>query len=227
MADPHHHHDDHSHDDHSHDHPHPHPRQPDLEDQPLTYHMALTEAVAGLLIEKGVLTADELRATLEVIDSRTPAEGARLVARAWRDPAFKARLLEDVNAAAAELGVDAGAIPVRAVENTPYRHNVIICTLCSCYPRHLLGLPPDWYKSRAYRSRMVREPRRVLAEFGLDLDPEVEVVVHDSTADLRYMVLPMPPAGSEELDEADLAGLVGRDSMIGTALPLSPSREPA
>jgi len=218
MADPHHHNDDHD---------HPHPRQPDLEDQPLTYPMALAEAVAGLLIEKGVLTKDELRTTLEVIDSRSPAEGARLVARAWRDPAFKARLLDDVNAAAAELGVDAGAIPVRAVENTPYRHNVIVCTLCSCYPRYLLGLPPDWYKSRAYRSRMVREPRRVLAEFGLELGADVEVVVHDSTADLRYMVLPWCPAGSEQLDEADLAGLVGRDSMIGTALPAAPARQPA
>lgn len=128
----------------SHDHAHPHPRQPDIEDQPFEYYQLMAEAVGELLIEKGVIAPDELRRTLEIIDAKSPAAGARLVARAWVDPAFKARLLDDVNAAAAELGIDAGVIPIRAVENTERLHNVICCTLCSCYPRLLLGLPPDW-----------------------------------------------------------------------------------
>jgi len=166
-----------------------------------------------------VFGAADLRRTLEAIDARSPADGARLVARAWVDEGFKARLLEDVNAAALEFGIDAGAIPIRALENTPTLHNVVVCTLCSCYPRGLLGLPPDWYKARAYRSRTVREPRAVLAEFGTAVPDEVEIRVHDSTADLRYLVLPMRPAGSEEMSEAELAALVTRDCLIGTALP--------
>jgi nitrile hydratase len=203
-----------------HDHDHPHPKQPDLEDAPLTYHMALTEAVTALLLAKGVFSRGELRRTLEVIDSRSPADGARVVARAWVDPAFKQRLLQDANAAAAELGIDdAGGIPIRAVENTPERHNVIVCTLCSCYPRLLLGPAPDWYKARAYRSRTVREPRAVLAEFGLELPETVAVVVHDSTAELRYLVLPERPVGTEGWSEERLAALVTRDCMIGTARP--------
>ena len=129
--------------------PYPHPKQPDIEDEPLTDYMAMTEAVAELLIDKGVFSADDMRRTVEVIDSKSPAEGARMVARAWTDPEFKSRMMEDVNAAAEEMGIDAGTIPIRAVENTPEIHNVIVCTLCSCYPRHLIGLPPDWYKSRA------------------------------------------------------------------------------
>ena len=132
---------------------------------------------------------------------------------------FKARLLENVNAAAAELGIDAGGIPIRAVENRPGVHNVIVCTLCSCYPRLLLGPSPDWYKSRAYRSRVVREPRAVLREFGLELAAETEIVVHDSTAELRYLVLPERPAGTEGWSEAELAAIVTRDCMIGTAVP--------
>lgn len=205
-------------------HDHPHPKQPDLEDAPYTWHMALTDALADLLVAKGVFTADELRATLEAIDSATPAQGARLVARAWVDPAFEARLLEDVNAAAAELGIDAGAIPIRAVKNTPEVHNVIVCTLCSCYPRFLLGPPPDWYKARAYRSRVVREPRAVLAEFGLVLPDHVRIEVHDSTAELRYMVVPMRPEGTEDMDEEALAALVTRDCLIGVAVPRAPRR---
>lgn len=204
---------------HAHDHPHPHAPQPDLEAAPLTYSMALTEAVAALLLKKGVFDADELRRTLEVIDSQSPAQGARVVARAWLDPDYKARLLADVNAAAAELGLDAGGIPIRAVENTPGLHNVICCTLCSCYPRFLLGAPPDWYKARAYRSRIVREPRAVLREFGLELPDDVEVRVHDSTAELRYMVLPTRPAGTDGWSEERLAVIVTRDCLIGTALP--------
>ncbi len=195
--------------------PHRHPPQPDLEDGPYTDHMAMTDAVASLLIEKNVITADELRAMIEKIDSKSPAAGAKLVARAWVDAEFKKRLLADVNAAAGEFGIDAGHIPIRCVENTGAVHNVIVCTLCSCYPRLLIGLPPDWYKSRAYRSRTVREPRAVLKEFGTDIPMDVEVRVHDSTADLRYMVLPMRPQGSDGLDEDALAKLVTRDSMIG------------
>lgn len=225
------HHDEHDHDPrHDHDHEHGeghthgpgerHPFQPDLEDGPYTWHMALTDALADLLLEKGVITADELRRTLEDIDSKTPANGARLVARAWLDPAFKARLLADVNAAAAELGIDAGTIPIRAVECRPGEHHVIVCTLCSCYPRLLLGAAPDWYKARAYRSRVVREPRAVLAGFGLELDEGVKVVVHDSTAELRFMVIPERPAGTEGWDEERLAALVTRDCLIGVARPV-------
>ena len=209
---------DHDHPDH-HGHGHqPHPYQPDLEDTPLTHYQVMTQAVGDLLIEKGVFTADELRAMVEAIDAKSPAAGARMVARAWADPAFKARMLADVNQAAEELGIDAGGIPIRAVENTPGVHNVIVCTLCSCYPRLLIGLPPDWYKSRSYRSRTVREPRRVLAEFGTVIPDDVEVCVHDSTADLRYMVIPQRPAGTDGLDEAALADLVTRDCMIGVTL---------
>jgi nitrile hydratase len=161
---------------HAHGHDHgqqPHPFQPDLEDAPLTHYQAMTEAVGALLIEKGIFTADELRAMLEAIDAKSPAAGARMVARAWVDEAFKARMLENVNKAAAELDIDAGGIPIRAVENTAEVHNVIVCTLCSCYPRLLIGLPPDWYKSRSYRSRTVREPRKVLAEFGTTIPDDV------------------------------------------------------
>jgi nitrile hydratase len=217
---------DHDHDHHGHDHGHPpgqrHPFQPDLEDGPYGWHMALTDAVADLLLTKGLITADELRRTLEDIDSKSPALGARLVARAWLDPAFKERLLADVNTAAAELGIDAGPIPIRAVECKPGEHHVIVCTLCSCYPRLLLGAAPDWYKARAYRSRVVREPRAVLAEFGLELDPEVAVIVHDSTAELRFMVLPERPVGTEGWEEEELAALVTRDCLIGVARPRVP-----
>lgn len=209
---------------HGHSHPHnqPHPFQPDIEDAPLTHHQLLELAVSELLIEKGIITGDELRRTLEDIDSRNPGDGAKVVARAWIDPGFRERLLADTNAAASELGVDAGTIPIMTVENTTKVHNVIVCTLCSCYPRLLLGLPPDWYKSRAYRSRVVRAPREVLAEFGTTVPDDVEVRVHDSTAELRYMVLPMRPEGSEGLSEEELAKLVTRDSMIGVTLPESP-----
>jgi nitrile hydratase alpha subunit len=201
----------------------PHPFQPDLEETPLTHHQVMTQAVADLLIAKGIISAEALRATVEAIDAKSPAAGARMVARAWVDEAFKARMLADVNKAAEELSIDAGGIPIRAVENTAQVHNVIVCTLCSCYPRLLIGLPPDWYKSRAYRSRTVREPRKVLAEFGTAIPDAVELRVHDSTADLRYMVLPARPASTEGWDEAALAGLVTRDCMIGVTLPKEPA----
>ena len=196
---------------------HRHPFQADTEDSGFDDYQLMAEAVGELLIEKGVFGAEDLRRTIETIDAITPAQGARVVARAWIDPGFRTRMLADVNAAAAELGIDAGPIPIRAIANTPGLHNAIVCTLCSCYPRLLIGLPPDWYKSRAYRSRMVREPRAVLAEFGTVLPEDVAIRVHDSTADLRYLVLPMRPKGTEGMDEDALAALVTRDCMIGVA----------
>jgi nitrile hydratase len=208
---------DHSHDDRA-GAPHRHPFQPDTEDADFDDYQLMAEAVGEILIEKGIFGAEDLRRTIEEIDAIGPALGARVVARAWVDPGFRARMLADVNAAAAEIGIDAGPIPIRAVANTPGLHNVIVCTLCSCYPRLLIGLPPDWYKSRAYRSRVVREPRVVLAEFGTVLPEEVAIRVHDSTADLRYLVLPMRPKGSEEMGEDALARLVTRDCMIGVAV---------
>ena len=200
-----------------------HPGRPDVEDLPEGESQRLEAAVRGLLIEKGVFGNPDLREMLEAIDSWTPSLGARLVARAWVDPAYKDRLLTSAPAAARELGVDPGTTELVALENTPDRHNLVVCTLCSCYPKRILGIPPDWYKSRAYRSRAVSEPRAVLAEFGTELPGGVAVLVHDSTAELRYLVLPMRPAGTEGMTEGELAGLVSRDSMIGVALPRGPS----
>jgi nitrile hydratase alpha subunit len=200
---------------HTHDGPDPHAPRPDHDDT-MTHHKMLEIAVRELLIEKGILTADEIREAIERMDARGPHLGAKLVARAWVDPAFKQRLLEDGGAAAEEAGVQMDT-PTRliVVENTPAVHNLVVCTLCSCYPRMVLGIPPDWYKSRAYRSRAVHEPRAVLAEFGTKLPDSVAVRVHDSNADLRYLVLPMRPQGTENLDEGALAALVTRDAMIG------------
>ena len=198
---------------------HHHPPRPDLEDTPLAYHQVLQMAVTSLLVEKGVFSAGDMRAQIERMDALTPARGARVVARAWVDDGFRARLLADSKAAAAELGIDLGPIPILVMENTPETHNVVVCTLCSCYPRFLLGIPPDWYKSRSYRSRAVREPRRVLAEFGTEIDAGRRIRVHDSTADMRYMILPMRPAGTEGMSEEALAGLVTRDSLIGVTEP--------
>lgn len=202
----------------AHDHDHPHATLPDA-DAHLTEHQRLEIAVRELLIAKGVITADEVRQVLEVFDSQSPLLGARVVARAWVDPAYKARLLANGTAAVEELGIPMGNTLLVVVENTPQVHNLIVCTLCSCYPRPVLGLPPDWYKSKSYRSRAVREPRAVLTEFGTTLPADVEVHVHDSTADMRYLVLPLRPSGTEGLDEAELAKLVTRDSMIGVTLP--------
>ncbi|HXP30610.1 MAG TPA: nitrile hydratase subunit alpha [Stellaceae bacterium] len=199
-----------------HDHAHPHPARPD-QDESLGYYQVMEVAVRELLIEKGVISAGDVRRAVEAMDARTPAQGARIVARAWSDPAYKARLLADGSAAARELGIDVGATHLLVVENKPKLHNLIVCTLCSCYPRMVLGRPPDWYKSRNYRSRAVNEPRAVLAEFGTSLADDVEVRVHDSTADMRYLVLPERPAGTAGWDEARLAELVTRDSMIGVA----------
>ncbi len=208
------------HDHHDHDHlsPSGHPYRPD-QDAPLTYHQQMEIAVRELLVEKGVTTKAEIAEQVTAMDNRSPAMGAAIVARAWTDPDFKARLIEDGSAACAEMGVPVEAMKLMVMENTPDTHNVIVCTLCSCYPRNLLGLPPDWYKQREYRSRTVREPRKVLSEFGLNLPDSVKVQVHDSTADLRYLVLPMRPEGTDGWSAEQLAGIVGRDSMIGVAVP--------
>lgn len=208
----------HDHHDHEHLSPSGHPYRPD-QDAPLTDAQALEIAVRELLIEKGVTTAEEVSAAIARMDARSPAMGARVVARAWTDPAYRARLLADGSAASRELGADIDALKLVVVENDAQTHNMIVCTLCSCYPRTLLGPPPDWYKQRAYRSRAVIEPRKVLREFGLDLPDEVQVRVHDSTADMRYIVLPARPEGTDGWSEEALAALVTRDCMIGVAVP--------
>jgi len=209
--------------DHAHEHAHaPHPTaRPDTDDT-LTYYKAMEIAVRELLIEKGVISAEDVRRAIEAMDARSPAQGARIVARAWCDPGYKARLLADPSSAIKELGIEPGVYKLVVLENTSSAHNLVVCTLCSCYPRGVLGLPPDWYKSRAYRSRAVREPRVVLREFGTAIADHVEVRVHDSTADMRYLVLPERPAGTEGLSESALAALVTRDSMIGVARVLAP-----
>lgn len=222
------HHDhDHDHDhDHEHDHavPHRHPPQKDHDAGEMSAYELLEETVRSLLNEKGVLTNAEIAAQMDLMDSRTPMLGAKVVARAWTDPAFKRRLIKDTRGTLKELDVDIGTLAeFRVVENTADVHNVVVCTLCSCYPKMLLGIPPAWYKSLAYRSRVVRDPRGVLTEFGVSVKPGVEVRVHDSTADLRYLVLPMRPKGTQDLDEDALAELVSRDAMIGTAIPEAPA----
>jgi nitrile hydratase len=207
------------HHDHDHGHPHgPHPKQPDLEDSPLGYYEQMALALEELMIEKKVVGPDEVRAQIEYIDSRSPADGARVVARAWVDPAYKQRLLANGSAAVEELGLTMDGTRLIVLENTPQLHNMVVCTLCSCYPRPVLGLPPDWYKSRTYRSRAVRAPRALLAEFGTFISQSVEIRVHDSTATMRYLVLPLRPAGTEGWSEAELAKIVTRDSMIGVAV---------
>jgi nitrile hydratase len=187
--------------------------------QPLSYFQLMEVTLRELLIEKGILTEEQVEREVEEMRERTPERGARVVARAWVDAAFKERLLLNGTKACEELGLEIPALKLVVVENTPQVHNAIVCTLCSCYPRVLLGIPPDWYKSRNYRSRMVREPRIVLEEFGLKIPEHVTIRVHDSTADMRYLVLPMRPAGTEGWSEERLAALVNRDSMIGVALP--------
>jgi len=197
-----------------HDHPHEEPRH---EQSPWA---ARIRAIEELLEERGVFTKEEVEAQVEYMEARTYENGARIVARAWVDPAFKRRLLSDTKRAAAELGIDAsGTIEFATVENTDEVHNVIVCTLCSCYPRAILGRPPDWYKSFAYRSRVVVEPREVLREFGLVVPEDKRVAVHDSSADLRYLVLPQRPEGTEGMGEEELAALVTRDSLVGTDVP--------
>jgi len=210
------------HDHHDHLSPSGHPFRKD-DDVPLSYWQTMEIAVRELLIEKGVTTAADITAQIEVMDGRSPANGAAVVARVWTDPAFRAAMQADASQATRDMGFDIGPMKLIAVENTKDLHNVVVCTLCSCYPRNLLGLPPDWYKSGAYRARTVREPRRVLAEFGVTLPAQTQVRVHDSTADMRYIVIPARPAGTQGWTALDLAGLVTRDSMIGTGIAKSPS----
>jgi len=208
---------------HDHDHDHPHDHEPITNgDEPAA--AARVRALEELLVEKGVIQRESVRQGIDWLVSRSPADGARLVARAWVDAEFKARLLADARTAALELGLDPGPAPVVvALENTDDVHHVVVCTLCSCYPRALLGPPPDWYKSLPYRSRAVSDPRGVLEEFGLHLDNEIELRVVDSTADIRYLVIPARPAGTDALSEDELAAIVTRDSMIGVAQPQAPS----
>jgi len=187
--------------------------------QPLTYFQLMETSLRELLVEKGLVTDEQVNAEVAAMRARQPERGARVVAKAWADDAFRQRLLKNGTAACEELGLEIPGLRLVAVENTPQVHNAIVCTLCSCYPRVLLGIPPDWYKSRNYRSRMVREPRAVLAEFGLRIPESVQIRVHDSTADMRYIVLPMRPQGTEGWDEARLAAIVTRDAMIGVAVP--------
>ena len=190
--------------------------------RPLSYFQLMEVSLRELLVEKGIVTEEQVNAAVEDMRKRTPERGAKVVARAWVDPEYKKRLLENGTKACEELGLDVPALKLVAVENTPQVHNAIVCTLCSCYPRMLLGIPPEWYKSRDYRSRMVREPRAVLAEFGLKIPDRIQIRVHDSTADMRYIVIPMRPAGTEGWSEERLATLVNRDSMIGVAIPNGP-----
>jgi len=187
--------------------------------QPLTYFQLMEVSLRELLVEKGVVSEQAVSDAVEDMRRRGPDTGARVVARAWADAEFKRLLLENGTRACEAMGIEVPATRLVVVENTARAHNVIVCTLCSCYPRMLLGMPPDWYKSRNYRSRVVREPRAVLAEFGLRVADDVAIHVHDSTADMRYMVLPMRPAGTEGWDEAQLASIVSRDCMIGVAVP--------
>ena len=211
--------------DHDHDLDHDHPHAEISQSERPGFYDIMETAVRELLIEKKLFTADEIRHQIELLDSRTPALGAKVVARAWVDQAFKSRLLANGRAACEEFGISFyDDTQLIVLENTEKVHNLIVCTLCSCYPRPVLGLPPDWYKLRPYRTRAVSEPRAVLAEFGTLIPDDVEVRVSDSTAIVRYLVLPMRPAATEDYSEAQLAALVTRDTMIGV-IPASVPKE--
>ena len=205
--------------DHAHDHPtHTHDGKPIQEDPlPSLDAQVLEASVRELLIEKGVISADDVRRAIDMVESRHPALGAKIVARAWDDPEFKELLMSDSDGALMAFGIDMRPSELCVVENTDEVHNMVVCTLCSCYPRPVLGIPPAWYKRRDYRSRAVREPRAVLQEFGTTIPDQKQVRVHDSNADLRYLVLPQRPAGTEDWDQERLARLVTRDSMIGVS----------
>jgi nitrile hydratase len=209
------------HDDHDHDHHHGHNHPHDAIEVPdgAGHYELMVHAIKELLIEKGVISADDIRRTLEFMDTRVPALGAKVIAKAWADPAYKQRLLDDGTKAVGELGIPMGDAELIVVENTKEVHNMIVCTLCSCYPRTVLGLPPDWYKSRNYRSRAVIEPRAVLKEFGTIVPDDVTVRVHDSNADMRYLVLPERPEGTQGWPEDRLAQIVTRDCMVGVTVP--------
>ena len=209
-----------THDHHHHDHDHPHGSD-------LTAVEARVRALESLLVEKGYVQPAALDALVEMYETKVgPHLGARVVARAWTDPAYRDRLLEDATPTIAELGIGGrGGEHMVVVANTPEVHNMVVCTLCSCYPWPVLGLPPVWYKAPAYRARAVIDPRGVLSDFGVGLPETTRITVWDSTAETRFMVLPMRPAGTEGFSEEALAALVTRDAMIGTGLPLSPGAE--
>ena len=209
----------------THDHGNEREFQPDLEDSSPGEVELTAQAMRELLIEKGILDPAEIRRRIERLDSIEPALGGRIVARAWTDAQFKARLLANGTEAVKEFEIDMGDAELMVVEDGPGHHNLIVCTLCSCYPRQVLGLPPDWYKSRNYRSRAVVEPRAVLREFGTEIAEGIDIRVHDSTADIRYMVLPVRPKGTEGWDEDRLAGIVSRDSLVGVTLPRTPTAD--
>ncbi len=213
---------DHDHHDHSHDHDHAPvahpPAQPD-DVSPPSRHELMILAMRDLLIEKGTVSNDQLRRGFETLDSWQPSRGAQIVARAWTDPAYKARLLTDGNEAIGDFGINMGGAKLTVVENSATVQNVIVCTLCSCYPRAILGLPPDWYRSKSYRARVVIEPRKVIRELGLDIPDDVTIRVHDSLADLRYLVIPRRPETTEGWTEEQLAAIVTRDCMVGVANP--------
>jgi nitrile hydratase len=205
---------------HAHDHgDHDHAPTTEQDDGPPSEYEIMSRAMQELLESKGVVTAEQVRLRMEQFEEDFPYRGSRVVARAWVDGQFKKRLLEDGKAACAEMGVDLEVDRLIAVENTPEVHNIIVCTLCSCYPRALLGMPPTWYKSRNYRSRVVFEPRAVLKEFGTELPDQVTVRVHDSNADMRYVVIPMRPQGTESWNEEKLAGILTRDTLVGVTVP--------
>lgn len=202
--------------------PHDHGPTREDDDLELTPQEAKFLAFKSLLIEKGVLTPTEIQERMAINQKGRYHNAARMIAKAWTDPSYKERLMKDAKAAAIELGIEVTEAELVALENTPDRHNLVVCTLCSCYPRSLLGEPPAWYVSKAYRSRAVREPRKVLREFGLEFPNDVDIQVHDSNADLRYVVVPMRPDGSEAMSESELAELVTRDCVVGAALPNQP-----
>ncbi len=212
--------------DHSHGHPHDHLHEHDAivmeDDAGNLLAQQMVVALQALLVRKGILSAGEVTMEIQNLEAPGVHLGARMVARAWVDPRYKARLLANGKNGAAELKIKVGEAQLVVVENTPAVHNVVVCTLCSCYPRSILGQPPSWYISKAYRARTVREPARVLHEFGLRLPTETSICVHDSNADMRFLVLPERPEGSEGLSEEALAQLVTRDSMIGVALARRP-----
>jgi nitrile hydratase len=207
---------DHGHDDHA-------PVAGEGEGPPSDYEI-MSRAMQELLEAKGVVTAEEIRRRMEIFEEEFPYRGSRVIARAWTDSAFRQRLVKDGKAACAEMGVELEATRLIAVENTTEIHNVIVCTLCSCYPRELLGMPPTWYKSDNYRARVVREPRSVLKEFGTVLPDHVTVRVHDSNADMRYVVVPMRPQGTKGWSEEQLAEILTRDTLVGVTVPRVPAK---
>jgi len=220
-----------AHDEHDHDHDHGHHE----DGSPLNYtddsqhdysetdhYPLLVEAIRQLLIEKEIVKARDVQERLDFMDSRGVEHGARIVVKAWTDPDYRARLMADGTAAVKELGIPMADLELVVVENTAEIHNLIVCTLCSCYPRAILGLPPDWYKSKTYRSRAVNEPRSVMREFGTIIADNVTVRVHDSNADMRYLVLPERPAGTEDWSEEQLTELITRDCLVGITVPTIP-----